>query len=186
MSDIDRAAEKIFTDEVRSFAEKFVSGVLATVPDAKPPCSGGERPPWTAAIKQVLRQMGSNEGHEAYAWEPLLDFIWWSRRDGGEEMILAVESELDKDVIGQIAQDFQKLPSFKCKRKLLIFSADPEETRLMAESYLRKFTQHCAEEEYVLIGFTASGPRCYLYSVPNDGKQDKVKFTPLQLHISTP
>ena len=98
MSDIDRAAEKIFTDEVRNFAEKFVSGVLAEVANAKPPCSGGERPRWTAAIKQVLGQMGSGEGYEAYNWEPLLDFVWWSRKDGGEEMILAVESELDEDV----------------------------------------------------------------------------------------
>ena len=51
----------------------------------------------------------------------------------------------------------------------------------MAESYLQRFTQHYAGEAYILIGFTASGPRCYLFSVPEDGKQEKVKFTELPL-----
>lgn len=179
MSDIGRVAEGIFTAEAMSFAEKFVSGVLAEFADAKVPCSGSEHTPWTKAIMKVLGQMGSQAGYEAYPW--LLDYVWWSKKGGEETMILGVESELDKDVVGQIGQDFQKLPSFKCQRKLLVFSAGAEETRLMAESYLQNFTQHRVGEEYLLIGFTVSGPRCFLYRVPNDGKQENVRFAELLL-----
>jgi hypothetical protein len=137
-------------------AEEFVSGVLnrlkATDAGTDPPCSGGNRAKWTEAVEAVLKELGNKHGYDrTYRW--LLDFIWWS--DKPQRLGLAVESELDNS-IGNIEEDFQKLSVFKCPLKLMVFSADPEETKSMAERNLQVLTQHVKGEEYLLIGFTAN------------------------------
>jgi hypothetical protein len=162
-------------------AEEFVSSVLRKMrridTDVKPPCSGGSRPIWNGVVKEVLRELGNKHGYDqAYPW--LVDFIWWSNRP--QRLGLVVESELDK-LIGKIEEDFQKLSAFKCPLKLMVFSADPEDTKSMAERNLQVLTQHIKDEEYLLIGFTASGPRCFLFRVPTDGSLEHVNFSELQL-----
>lgn len=183
MSDIDRAANSIHTAEVKEFAERFIRGVLNRVKNAPPPCAGHECTPWTEAIFATLKEMGENQAEQRYVYAWLLDRVWWSKKNAEETMLLGVESELQKNV-EEIEGDFQKLPSLKCLKKLLVFSSDnPEQVRQMAESYLTRFTQHSAGEEYYLIGFTADGPCCYFYCVPEDGKQSKVRFKPLEIRL---
>ena len=176
MSDMDEAAQTIYFAEVRKFAETFIRGVLREVENVPPPCSGHEHTPWSDAIKAVLKRMGDNQTEQRKAYPWLLDYVWWSKKDNEETMILGVESELDKNV-SQIEEDFQKLPSFKCRKKLLVFSSiTPDEVVSMAESYLKRFTRHEAGEEYYLIGFNTPGPCCYFYCVPKDGRQSKIQF----------
>lgn len=153
---------------MKSFVGEFVSRVRAEIRNATPPCAGADRTPWTEAIKnRVLKPMGCVRGHDSYEWDKLLDWVWWSKKKG-EELVLAVESELG--TLAEVEQDFQKLPSFKCPRKLLVFSTDPDKTKAMAEDYLQTFTQNVAAEQYVLVGFTERGTRCFFYSVPANGK----------------
>jgi len=162
-------------------AEEFVSGVLTKMrridADVKPPCSGGSRPIWNGVVRDVLAKLGNMHGYDAtYPW--LVDFIWWSNKP--QRMGLAVESELDKSARA-IEDDFEKLCVFKCPIKLMVFSSDAEDTKKMAERYLQTLTQHVKDEEYLLIGFTASGPRCFLFRVPADGSLAQVNFSELQL-----
>jgi len=162
-------------------AEEFVSGVLATMriidKTATPPCSGGSRPIWNGVVTDVLAKLGNKYGYDrTYPW--LVDFIWWSDRP--PRMGLAAESEFDRRVT-VIEDDFEKLCVFKCPIKLMVFSSDAEDTKTMAERYLQALTQHVKGEEYLLIGFTALGPRCFLFRVPNDGPVAQVNFSELQL-----
>ena len=90
-------------------------------------------------------------------------------------MVLAVEAELDTSTKA-IEDDFQKLSVFKCPLKLLVFTGDADRTTDMAERYLKSLTQHVKGEEYVLVGFTESNPRCFLFRVPNDGRINDVQF----------
>lgn len=162
----------------KQVAEKFVSEVLERMgADAKPPCRGGNKELWTVEVKSALHKMGRSQGYDAYPW--LLDFIWWCKAT--ERLILAAESEMDGN-IASIADDFQKLPVFKCPVKLLVFSADTDATKKMAEEYLQLFAQHVKDEEYLLVGFTDSGPRCHYFRVPRDGKlEEKVQFEELKI-----
>jgi hypothetical protein len=164
----------------KDLAEQFVQGVLKEMDGAKPP-SFGDRARWTAAVKKVLKQNAVHSECEGYAW--LLDFVWWSRKNGTEQMVLAVESELDKRVEKEIEPDFQKLPTFKCPLKLLVFSANVEDTRKMAEDYLQRFTQHVDGEEYLLVGFVDPYPQCWWFRVIGNGRlePDTVKFIEIQL-----
>lgn len=97
-----------------------------------------------------------------------------------ERMVLAAESEMASHIDG-VEDDFEKLPSFKCPFKLLVFSTDVEGVKKNAEGYVQLFGQHVQDEEYLLVGFTASGPRCFLFKVPHDGKLDKVTFDEFKL-----
>ncbi|MGB7282424.1 MAG: hypothetical protein WBE13_09200 [Candidatus Acidiferrum sp.] len=162
------------------FSEEFVSAVLNEVgANKKPPCAGGSRKKWTQAVKLVLERLGNKYGYEQdYPW--LVDFIWWS--DNPQRLGLAAESEFDTSV-DAIEEDFQKLSVFKCPLKLLIFSADLEETKRMAQRWLQNVTQHVKDEEYLLIGFTSSGPRCFSFVVPTDGHlKEEAHF--YEIHVS--
>ncbi len=162
-------------------AEQFVSGVLKLMgADTKPPCSGGSRPAWNAAVKTVLEELGKRHGYDqTYAW--LVDLVWWSTKP--ERMGLVVESEMDKSA-GAIEDDFEKLSVFKCPVKLMVCSSDPVNIKGVAERCLVKLAQHVKDEEYLLIGFTASGPRCFSFRVPTNGALEEVAFSELQFSMS--
>ena len=163
------------------FAQKFVSQLQSNVQNTmgsntKPPCSGGNKTMWTSAVTQVLAGLGSSLGYEAYPW--MLDLIWWSNKQ--QRMVLAVESEFNNS-LRAIEDDFQKLTVFKCPLKLLVFSADAQQMKSRAETYLQLLTQHVKDEEYLLVGFTVSGPRCFVFKVPHDGKLERVEFQEMKL-----
>ena len=170
----------------RDIAEKFVQGVLKEMDGAKPPCIGGNKTKWTRAVKKVLGRLAEAPIYAPYPW--LLDFVWWSRKNDTEQMVLAVESEMDKRVRTQIEPDFQKLSSFKCPLKLLVFSANVEDTKKMAEDYLRKFVQHIDGEEYLLVGFVKPYPRCLWFRVSGNGRLEPnaVKFVEIELSKAAP
>ena len=158
----------------RGLAEKLLLELRSELGDDfnKPPCSYGNRTLWTRALIAVLSKMGCGLEYKTYPW--LLDYVWWCNKT--ERMVLAVESELDP-CSGLIEDDFQKLPSFKCPLKLFVFSTkDTEGVKQMAEGYLRCFGQHVKDEEYVLLDFTGTGPRCFWFRVPSDGALATVIF----------
>jgi hypothetical protein len=157
------------------FAEELIAGVLKEMgaTACTPPCSGGSRRAWTEAVRQALTELGKRYGYETYGW--LVDFIWWSKSP--ERLGLVVESEWDESD----EDDFQKLPVFKSPLKLWVFSSDHEQAKSMAEHYLKTLTQHVKGEEYLLIGFTRSGPHCLSFKVPADGTLERVNFSEVRL-----
>jgi hypothetical protein len=160
----------------RELAETFVSGVMREMSRDGEPFSEISRTKWTCAVRRVLDELGAKLGYNhRYPW--LVDFIWWDTKS--EELALAVESELSPSPVA-IEEDFQKLTVFKCPVKLLVFRGDAEATKRAAEGYLRKRTQHVKDEEYLLVGFTTPGPRCFYFKVPQvpaDGKLQGVQFS---------
>jgi len=163
----------------RVLADEFVSGVFAKLGEnCEPPCSGGAKGPWTKAILEVLDDLGRIHGYEERYERWLVDYIWWSKKP--EHLALVVESELEKTGAA-VLDDFYKLPVFKCPLKMLVFSADAEEVRRVIEEHLRVLTQHVEGEEYLLVGFTIPGPRCFHFKVPSNGRLDKVQFSELPL-----
>jgi hypothetical protein len=157
-------------------AEGFVSGVVREMSrdGEQPPYSGVSRTNWTRAVLGVLKELGNGKGFSGcYPW--LVDFIWWDRNS--EHMALAAESELSP-AANEIADDFQKLTVLKCPLKLFVFRGDAEKTKSMAEQYLKSRSQHVKDEEYLLVGFTDLRPRCFFFTVPNDGNlQERVQFS---------
>jgi hypothetical protein len=150
----------------RKFAQDLVSGAAAELGEAweKPPCLGGPRTKWTCAILGVLEDLGLRGGYRCYPW--LLDFVWWDQ--DSQSMIMGAECEWAP--LTPEEDDFQKLVVFKCPLKLFVFSGDPEIMKQQTEKYLEAFSQHVRDEEYVLVGFSPSGPRTLFFKVPNDGK----------------
>lgn len=124
----------------------------------------------------VLKELGHQEGYsDCYPW--LADLVWWDKKS--EYMALAVESELSR-APNEIADDFQKLTALKCPLKLFVFKGDVEKTKRMAERYLKSRGQHIKDEEYLLVGFTAPTPRCFLFKVPRGHElRDEVEFSEL-------
>ncbi|MGH9494179.1 MAG: hypothetical protein ACRD3B_04210 [Candidatus Sulfotelmatobacter sp.] len=162
----------------KELAKKFVSGVLKEmVADPRPPCDAGSKPVWNVEVKHVLRHMGRRFGYITYLEWASLDVMWWAKSP--ERMVLAAESEMANSP-DSVEADFEKLPSFKCHFKLLAFSTDVETVKKNAEDYLQLFGQHVQGEEYLLVGFAASGPQCLHFQVPHDGKLGTVSFDELR------
>jgi len=168
----------------KEFAEKFVSGVLKGTTGTKPPCAGGSRDLWTAQIKVVVENLGHERGFD-HTYEWLVDWIWWS--GDKEHLGLALESELDKNPKA-VEDDFYKLTVLKCPLKVLVYSAnEPEEMKRRAEEYLKRRSQHVEGEEYLLIAFTPSKPRCFSLRIPApaDGRCNELQFIELQLSAAS-
>jgi hypothetical protein len=160
------------------FAEKFLILLFQELRNIgsdinQPPCRRGGRADWTCALHNALRRQGETYHFETYPW--LVDFIWWRMKD--EYLGLVMESEFDPSH-GAIQDDFEKLTVFKYPLKVLVFSTQsPDETKTSVERYLEKRSQHIRNEEYLLIGFTALGPRCFWFRVPSDGRlESPVRF----------
>jgi hypothetical protein len=175
------------SDTAQSFVEEFLSAMRNRMGNEKPPCANGSRDNWTCEVKSALHEMGKKRGYDCYPW--LLDYIWWSMKD--QRMMLAAESEFG--TVGEIEEDFEKLPAFKCPRKLLVFSGDEkniERAKNDAEKYLRQFGEHVSGEEYFLIAFTDSGTCCFWFKVPEGRnghlKKEEVNFIPMKLAKSIP
>ena len=168
------------SETAESFAEEFVSAMRARMGEEKAPCANGSRENWTCEVKSALHEMGRKRGYDGYPW--LLDFIWWAK---DQRMMLAAESEFGN--VDEVEDDFEKLPSFKCPRKLLVFTGDErkaEQTKRNAETYLRQFGEHASGEEYLLIGITEFGVRCFCFKVPEGRnghlKYEEVNFIPIK------
>jgi len=163
----------------KELAEKLVSGVMSKMGSYPPPRDGGKRPKWTRAVKAVFHEMGSTLGYDNWPEWCSLDCLWWTnaKDKSKDSLVLVAESELENNVNG-VENDFLKLRLFKCPLKVLVFSADVDEVKRMAETDLQLYEQHVSREEYLLVGFTASGPRCFHFEVPQgkNGKLNKVVF----------
>ena len=162
----------------KELAHKLVSGVLNKMGNDAPPCRGGGKVMWTAEVKAILHEIGTTLKYTNLCEWCSLDMIWWCMST--QRLILAAESEMAANPVA-VEDDFEKLSVFKCPLKLLVFCADVDRVKENAERYLQVLAQHVKGEEYLLVGFTASGPRCFLFKVPGDGKLDKVRFDEFKL-----
>jgi len=141
-----------------------------------------KRADWTEATKQVLCELGAENGFKVHASthlgnerlsEWLLDVVWYSSEPkGGIE--LAVESELGTK--NDVLEDFEKLMCVKAPLKLLMFEQGISDVVHDLEGYLAESEQHIEGETYLLIDFAYGTHRCYKFVVPpNDGKLRKVE-----------
>jgi hypothetical protein len=164
-------------------AEKLISNVLKEMgrDGDNLPHSGGKRRKWTKKVQDVLKKLGEKLGYKhTYPW--LVDLIWWDMES--QSLAMAVECEWSPPMKGE-EDDFEKLTVFKCPLKLFVFSTrDAQEIKRMAQRYLKLRTQHVKDEEYLLIGFTPTGPRCFWFKVPFNGKLKRVHFSELPLRAS--
>jgi hypothetical protein len=138
--------------------------------------------PWTKAVTDRLRQMGSRRGMLACGHrsqdhgEWLLDVTWMVPER--HEIVLAVESEWGE--LGEVEDDFDKLMSIKARRKLLLFSTKHHEgagnIMKRIESNMLAYPYHLAGEEYMALEVIAQGAFRYHFQVPSDGWLDVISF----------
>jgi hypothetical protein len=141
--------------EPRDLVTKLVRGVAG--------CNYGRQRDRTAAVKEVLRCIGEELGFcvapKLRAGQPefLYDMVWFKNSDVND-VVMAMESELDKRREGLLFEDFQKLLHIKAPLKIFVFQGvEADWTRKIMEgirkSYLEKFSQHVKGERYIAIEF---------------------------------
>ncbi len=153
------------TIDPASFAKRFISGVTATAQDNAYPQTRGEFTRWTAAVKEWLATEAVKYDSFAIYSGPdqrefLLDLVWWSNGKPSSAT-LACESEWgntrypDHNVV-LVAEDFDKLLSFKASFKLMIFDSysklDTREATIQElNRYLADYNDHRDNEQYLVI-----------------------------------
>jgi len=153
---------------------------------------------WTRAVKQVLRSMGDPLGYESLFTHPetgvsefMLDFVWWRKANDtrGSGAVLGCESEWgntrhEAGNVFRVADDFDKLLSFKAPLKLMIFDSYGTKAKdqglrekVVAElnRRLRDFGGHSRGEVYLLIDM-CSKPALWMCEILKDGRGHDLSF----------
>ncbi len=151
-----------------------------------------ERSPhtWTGKILQVLDELGKAKGlyvsPDMYKdqGEYLVDMMWQKkdRRRTLPDIVLAIESESSR--YKKDPDDFEKLMHVKAPQKLFIFRSREhakdglEFIESVQSKYMKSFTQHVRDEEYVVLEFAKRESMAfkYEYKVGKSGKIGRVKF----------
>jgi hypothetical protein len=155
----------------KELAEMLVGKVFKELgSDTRPPCNGGDKTDWTCAVRRALKKIAETLHYDTLSEHWRLDVTWWADCEGRSRDALILVAQSEWGDAGDVENDFVKLRSFKCPVKLLVFSGDVDEVKRRAENDLRPHEQHVNGEEYLFVGFTASGPRCFCFKVPHDGK----------------
>jgi len=117
----------------------------------------------------------------------MLDFVWWGRG----KAVLACECEwgntrdADRNAL-RVAEDFDKLLSFKSPFKLMIFdSYSQPDTRdqviKLLERYLREFTDHRKSEQYLVIDMCKK-PAAWLCEITQEGSDPGLNLEVITLN----
>jgi hypothetical protein len=141
---------------------------------------------WTSVVLEELRKLGKEKHCEVSPDRVnderafVLDLVWWKNAEL-MDIALAVESEWGRN--RDVLNDFGKLLVIKAPLKLMVYCTSHHEKesadrRVGIDSYMRKFTNHIAGEQYVLLEFAVPERMVYAYgfSVPADGQLNEVKF----------
>jgi hypothetical protein len=157
---------------------------------------------WTRAVKDILADIGSkhepsyesiHSDTDANLHEFLLDFVWWSREGGGAG-VLACECEFgntrhERGNPARVAEDFDKLLSFKAPLKLMIFDSYGSKAKVattqqdvvkLLNEYLQEYRLHMAGETYVLLD-TCEKPKMWKCDVVKDGRDSRLSFEEFDL-----
>jgi hypothetical protein len=161
---------------IDQLANELLAGVRKLVESEIIPVRRGEFTLWTDAIKMWLANKArerdlipiycDREGTREF----MLDMVWW-QPGSGARAILACESELGNTRYparnpGLVAEDFDKLLSFKAPLKLIIFDSyckiddnDQPQRAIIAEldKYLKEYGDHRVGEQYLAIDVSPTG-----------------------------
>jgi hypothetical protein len=156
---------------------------------------------WTLAVKATLEEIGSQKGYESLysnrgeeKHEFLLDLVWWDRHDGLEAAALACECELGnkRNESGNpqlVAEDFDKLLSFKAPLKLMIFDSygtcaksktTMDDVVAALNGYLRRYRLHTQGETYILWD-CSDVPRFWKCDIKLGGSDQSLAFQNFEL-----
>jgi len=177
-----------------TLASRLLLDVEASVEEGLVPKRRGEYTQWTLAVKMWLAQEAQTRGlrmlsnHDGDS-EFLLDAVWWKNAPG-ERALLACECEWGnlRDVQSnhlRVAEDFDKLLSFKAPLKLMIFDSYNEEAlqaRIISEldRYLQAFGDHRAGEIYVALDMSRQ-KKAWLCRIEEDGEHTDLSFQTLSV-----
>ena len=127
--------------------------------------------------------------------EFMLDLVWWKDGPGGYAE-LACESEFGnlrdpKRNAGRVAEDFDKLLSFKAPFKLMIFDSygarrdgsnpNREDVLTVLNRYLREYGDHRIGEQYVLVDMCSGKAAAWLCPITQEGEDTTLTFQPISL-----
>ena len=167
----------------KDFAEALIREVQPLTLDANN-LSRGEYTRWTWAVKEWLAKEAPKHDCKAIyskrdeMSEFMLDVVWWQNTTPGSAL-LGCESEWGntrspKHNALRIAEDFDKLLSFKAPFKLMIFEAEhasdqEQEILELLNKYLQQYSDHRKDEQYLVLnlnkhpaawtcGFSQDGP----------------------------
>jgi hypothetical protein len=132
----------------------------------------------TWALDTTLRTLAEERGLTPYfktmPFELLFDHVWLN---GDRGIMLAAEHELRRTRNQErfITGDFRKLLYSKAPLKLFSYQTlahgpESDDLRNLLAGILTGFTQHAANEEYVLFEMTQSNAWAYRYRVPATGE----------------
>ncbi len=143
----------------------------------------GEFTRWTSDVKDWLDQKGRELGYYSIYTDDLgtsefmLDIVWWKRGSGGSAA-LACEIEWGntrdpRRNAGRVAEDFDKLLSFKAPLKLMIFSSEKnlkmrQDTIRELDRYLAEYGDHRVGEKYLVLDMTTK-QAAWLCEVTEEG-----------------
>ncbi len=177
-----------------TFANAFLAGIEAIASTELALAIPGEYTRYTFAVKHCLAQFAiENDCRAIYTFsgmaEFMLDLVWWQNKTPSKAL-LACESEWGntRDVkhnAARVAEDFDKLLSFKAPFKLMIFEADPNsvnesETIDELNRYLAEYADHRKGEQYLVINLQKH-PAAWLCQIAADGPNAQLSLAPLTL-----
>ncbi len=182
----------------KDFAEALICEVQPLTLDANN-LSRGEYTRWTWAVKEWLaKEALKHDCRAIYSKrdemsEFMLDVVWWQNERPGSAL-LACESEwgntrdIKRDA-ARVAEDFDKLLSFKAPFKLMIFEAErdsPNERETIAEldRYLREYADHRDNEQYLVINL-CNKPAAWLCRIADYLPNERPHLTSLAITVLT-
>jgi hypothetical protein len=184
---------KEFSFSAPEFANSLRSEVEGLTKSGQVPQVRGEFTLWTHAVKYWL-DLRAHEFDLVPIYtdrqgmrEFMLDFIWW-QEGPGSRTVLACEIEWGNSRDPRrnpelVAEDFDKLLSFKASVKLMIF--DSYSKILTQSEVIKKLTQHLQEygdhragEQYLIMDISPLKNDWYC-KIMSDGEDSLLHFDPL-------
>ena len=122
----------------------------------------------------------------------MLDVVWWQNKTPGSAL-LGCESEWgntrfhEATMLLRVAEDFDKLLSFKAPFKLMIFEAEPDspnerDTLAELDRYLREYGDHRESEQYLVINL-CDKPAAWLCRIADYLPNERPYLTPLTITV---
>ena len=181
----------ILSDDLGTTLDAISTALISGLPhELSDPVASNK--PWTKAVKDGLRRMGTDRGlHVCCHGSPdqgewLLDVVWMY--PDAWHILLAVESEWGE--WKEVEADFGKLMSIKAQRKLLLFSTKNHVGADRVIESIKKamlgYPYHLAGEEYMALEVTAPGAFRYYFKVPRDGWLESVEFSQMGTPLPWP
>jgi hypothetical protein len=175
------------------FANSLRSEVEDLTKSGQVPQVRGEFTQWTHAVKYWLaRKARELKLYPIYTdgqgtREFMLDLVWWQEGIGGSAILgCEIEWGNSRDICrnpARVAEDFDKLLSFKAPLKLMIFDSYSNiqtQSAVLAElnRYFREYGDHRAGEQYLIMDMSPLKNDWYC-KIMSDGEDSRLHFDPL-------